>query len=121
MNDRKLGATAAISAGLAVILGALAAHALHDTLEAAGNGESWRTAVLYHLTHSIAALVLAQAGLRRCAWTMLAGVLLFSGSIYVLCLVDGVPWLGPVTPVGGVVMIVAWFAAAVAWLRKGGE
>ena len=119
MNDRILGATAAVSAGLAVILGALAAHALQDTLEAAGNYDSWRTAGLYHLTHSIAALFLAQAGFRRCAWTMLAGVLLFSGSIYVLCLSEGVSWLGPVTPVGGVLMIGAWLTVAVGYVKKG--
>ncbi|MEM1083145.1 MAG: DUF423 domain-containing protein [Verrucomicrobiota bacterium] len=118
MNDRVIGAVAAISGGLSVILGALAAHALRDTLEAAGNADSWRTAVLYHLPHSIAALVLAHAGFRRCAWTMLAGILLFSGSIYVLCLSDGASWLGPVTPVGGLVMIAAWFALAVAYLKK---
>ncbi|MCW1886115.1 DUF423 domain-containing protein [Luteolibacter flavescens] len=118
MNDRCLGATAAFSAGLAVILGALAAHALHDKLEAAGHVESFDTAVLYHLTHSIAALFLAHAGFLKSAWTMLAGMLLFSGSIYVLCLVKGVSWLGPVTPVGGLLMIIAWFALAVGYVRK---
>ena len=115
MQKRFLEATAALSCGLAVILGALAAHALHDTLVEAGHDDSWHTAVLYHLTHSIAALVLAQAGLRKCAWTLLSGILFFSGSIYVLCLVDGMSWLGPVTPLGGVLMIIGWFAAAVAW------
>lgn len=120
MKPRPLEATASISAGLAVILGALAAHALQDMLREAGNDGSWETAVLYHLTHSIAALVLAGAGLRKCAWTLLAGILLFSGSIYVLCLVDGVSWLGPVTPVGGLLMIIGWFAAATAWLRRKG-
>lgn len=111
MESRILGATAAMSGGVAVILGALAAHALQNRLEAAGHDDAWDTAVLYHLTHSIAALVLAHAGMRRCAWAMLAGVLLFSGSIYVLCLAEGVSWLGPVTPVGGLVMIAAWFVA----------
>lgn len=118
MNDRILGATAAVSGALSVILGALAAHALHDRLEEAGNLGSWETAALYHLTHSIAAVALAHAGFRKVAWTLLAGILLFSGSIYLLCLVEGVAWLGPVTPVGGVLLIAGWIALAVAWLRK---
>jgi uncharacterized membrane protein YgdD (TMEM256/DUF423 family) len=117
MKDRCLGATAAFSAGLAVILGALAAHALADRLEASGHTDSFDTAVLYHLTHSIGALVLAHAGFRRPAWWMLAGVLLFSGSIYVLCLTTGFRWLGPVTPVGGLLMIGAWFAVGISYLR----
>jgi uncharacterized membrane protein YgdD (TMEM256/DUF423 family) len=118
MQDRVLGSVAAMFGGLAVILGAMAAHALHDTLVAADTLDSWKTAALYHLTHAIVALFLAQQGFRKCGWTMLAGVLLFSGSIYVLCLVDGVSWLGPVTPLGGVLMIAAWFSLAAAHLRK---
>lgn len=118
MKNRILAATAAFSGALAVILGALAAHALHDKLVAAGHDDSWKTAVLYHLTHSIVAFFLAHAGFRKCAWTMLAGVLLFSGSIYVLCLVKGVSWLGPVTPVGGVLMIAAWLALGVSSLKS---
>ena len=90
MRRNILGATAAFSGAIAVILGALAAHALNDQLNEAGNLGSWKTAVLYHLTHSLLALVLAQAGFRKIAWTMLAGILLFSGSIYFLCLLDGV-------------------------------
>lgn len=119
MKDRILGATAALSGALAVVLGALAAHALHDRLEEVGNLDSWETAALYHLTHSIAAVALLHAGFRKVASTMLAGILLFSGSIYVLCLVDGLSWLGPVTPVGGLLLIAAWIALAVAWLKSG--
>lgn len=113
-----LGATAAFSGGLAVILGALAAHALHDQLSDAGTLDSWKTAVLYHLTHSVVALVVAQAGFRKIGWIMLAGILLFSGSIYLLCLLDGFSWLGPVTPVGGLLMMGGWFALGWACLKK---
>lgn len=115
-----LGATAAFSGGLAVILGALAAHALHDQLSEAGKLDSWKTAAWYHLTHSMMALVVAQAGFRRIGWTMLSGILLFSGSIYLLCLLDGVSWLGPVTPIGGLLMIGAWFALGMAFLKRKG-
>ncbi|MCU0794808.1 MAG: DUF423 domain-containing protein [Akkermansiaceae bacterium] len=118
MKSRPLAAAAALSAALSVGLGALAAHALHDFLKKAGHVDSFDTAVLYHLTHSIAALVLAQAGLTRAGWTMLAGVLLFSGSIYLLCLLENVSFLGPVTPVGGVLIIASWIAAAVAFLKS---
>ena len=117
MRDRIVGATAAFSGGLAVILGAMAAHSLRDQLVATGHYESWQTAALYHLTHSIAALFLAHTGHRKCAWTMLAGILLFSGSIYVLSLVSGIQWLGPFTPMGGVLMIAAWFAVAATHLK----
>ncbi len=113
-----LGAIASFSGGLAVILGALAAHALKDQLSEAGTLESWKTAALYHLTHSMVALFLAQAGFRRVGWTMLAGILLFSGSIYLLCLFDGLSWLGPITPVGGLLLIGAWFALGVTCLKK---
>lgn len=116
----QLGAIAAFSGGLAVILGALAAHALHDQLSEAGTLESWKTAALYHLTHSMMALVLVQAGFRKIASTMLAGILLFSGSIYLLCLLDGISWLGPVTPMGGLLLIVAWFSLGVNCLKKTG-
>ena len=118
MSKNVLGATAAFSGGFAVILGALAAHALNDQLSEAGNLGSWKTAVLYHLTHSILALFLAQSGFRKIAWTMLAGILLFSGSIYCLCLLDGMSWLGPVTPLGGLLMIIGWLALGVAYLKK---
>ena len=118
MSKNILGATAAFSGAIAVILGALAAHALNDQLSEAGTLGSWKTAVLYHLTHSILVLILMQAGFRKVAWTMLAGILLFSGSIYCLCLLDGVSWLGPVTPLGGLVMIIGWVALGVAYLKK---
>ena len=118
MNDRFICALAAISGALAVIFGALGAHALKNSLEAAGNADSFDTAVLYHLTHSVAALVLAHAGLRKSAWTMLGGMLLFSGSIYLLSLDAGVAFLGPVTPFGGLILIVAWASAATAFFRE---
>ncbi|MDP0491958.1 MAG: DUF423 domain-containing protein [Verrucomicrobiota bacterium JB023] len=118
MKTNLVNALSAFSGGLAVILGALAAHALHDTLESAGHLESWNTAALYHLTHSILALVVAMAGYRKIAWSLLLGILLFSGSIYLLCLVEGVSWLGPITPLGGLLLIGAWFALGVTFCQK---
>ena len=120
MKIRLPEAIASFSAALAVILGAMAAHALHDSLEAANRLDAYETAAFYHLTHSIGAFILARAGLLKCAWTILAGVLLFSGSLYLLCLVEGTSFLGPVTPIGGLIMIVAWGAAGIARLRDKG-
>jgi uncharacterized membrane protein YgdD (TMEM256/DUF423 family) len=105
-----------------VILGAFGAHALRgklpDELLA-----TWQTAVLYHLVHalgliavSFAASLLPGSSLVRWAgWTMTAGILLFSGSLYVLCL-SGVRALGAVTPFGGIAFIAAWLLlTAAAW------
>ena len=107
---------------LAVALGAFGAHALQKSwdaalpaAEAAHRVEVWRTAALYHLTHAVAllALALSGAGLRFVwAWRCwLAGVILFSGSLYVLCL-TGQKWLGAVTPFGGVLLLAGWLSLA---------
>jgi Uncharacterized small membrane protein len=99
-----------------VALGAFGAHALKARLAAAGMTDSWDTAVQYHLIHSVALLALAawassSATLTRpyriAAWTWIVGVVLFSGSIYVLAL-GGPRALGPVTPVGGVLLLIGW-------------
>jgi uncharacterized membrane protein YgdD (TMEM256/DUF423 family) len=105
---------AAIYGALAVIAGAFGAHGLRATL----NPEqisAWNTAALYHLLHSVALLGLglyaASTG-RSVALPgtlFAAGVLLFSGSIYALVLTSQ-RWLGPVTPIGGLLMIAAWLA-----------
>lgn len=101
-----------------VALGALGAHGrLHDSLVAAGQLESWRTAVLYHLVHTVALLALAgwSQGWPKARWTSgcwILGILLFSGSIYGLSL-GGPRFLGPVTPLGGLAFLAGW--ASLAW------
>jgi uncharacterized membrane protein YgdD (TMEM256/DUF423 family) len=112
-----LGALAALAG---VLLGAFGAHALKARLD--GDALAlWRTAVEYHSWHALGLLAvgLALAHLREStllAWSgalMLAGIVLFSGSLYLLAL--GFPrGLGAVTPVGGTAFIAAWilFAAA---------
>jgi uncharacterized membrane protein YgdD (TMEM256/DUF423 family) len=103
---------AAVLCFLAVMLGAFGAHALRSTLEARGMLDVWNKAVLYHFVHAIALLVLAlYASInRRACWLLLAGILLFSGSLYVLALTN-LRWLGPVTPIGGLCFLAGW-----AWL-----
>jgi uncharacterized membrane protein YgdD (TMEM256/DUF423 family) len=98
---------------LAVALGAFGAHALHDLLERNGRLATWETAVLYHVTHAIVLLVIAAVvPFRRNAWwLMLAGVVVFSGTLYVLALTN-VKWLGAITPLGGVSLLAGWLALA---------
>lgn len=107
-------AAAAVFGATAVGLGAFGAHGLraHATPEQIG---SWSTASQYQLVHALALLALAlygaQAGkniaLPACLWS--AGMVCFSGSIYLLVLTSQ-KWLGPVTPLGGLLLITGWLA-----------
>jgi uncharacterized membrane protein YgdD (TMEM256/DUF423 family) len=105
---------AAICGAFAVVAGAFGAHGLKTRL-AAEQLSSWSTASQYHLLHSVVLLVLAlfslQSGreIRIQGSLFLAGTLLFSGSIYLLLLTDQ-KWLGPVTPVGGLLLIAGWLS-----------
>ena len=108
-----------------VVLGAFGAHALKDTLLERGMAGVWETAVhftLFHATALLAAAGLAgalpQVALARLRWAArlwTAGVLLFSGSLYLLAL-GGPRWLGPITPLGGLSLIVGWLLALAAGL-----
>ena len=106
---------AAIVVLLGVALGAFGAHALRETLEARGRMDAWHTAVYYQLFHGIALFALALSGRRQSVawWGWLVGLTLFSGSIYGLCLLENAKWLGPVTPLGGLSMMIGWLAIAI--------
>mgnify|MGYP001343428334 CR=1 FL=1 len=114
----------AVSAAAAIGLGAFGAHALRATLTPRML-EIYHTAVFYHLVHSLGLFAVAfvcslkpQSGLARASgWAMAAGMLIFSGSLYLLTL-TGLTALGAATPVGGTAMIVAWLLLALAALRK---
>lgn len=69
----------------------------------------WNTAVLYHLVHAVALLTLSSLKIHnRVAWWLLfAGVILFSGSLYLMALIN-VRWLGPITPLGGLCFLGGW-------------
>lgn len=97
---------------LAVALGAFGAHWLRSTIESHGMAEVWNKAVLYHFVHAVALLALALYGTanRGAWWSLFAGVLLFSGSLYVMALTN-VRWLGAITPLGGLCFLAGW-----AWL-----
>jgi uncharacterized membrane protein YgdD (TMEM256/DUF423 family) len=108
---------AAISAALAVAAGAFGAHGLRNVLTPA-RLEVWQTASHYHLVMSavLVALGLAvrtsDAPMPLAAWLLLAGVVVFSGSLYLLCLTNrGI--LGAVTPIGGTLLIAGFIVLAV--------
>ena len=99
---------------LAVALGAFGAHWLKPTLEAHGLVDVWNKAVLYHFIHAIALFVLALYGTgnRGAWWLLFVGILLFSGSLYVIALIPQArDWLGAITPLGGLCFLAGW-----AWL-----
>jgi uncharacterized membrane protein YgdD (TMEM256/DUF423 family) len=96
---------------LAVALGAFGAHSLRSTLEARGMVDVWNKAVFYQFIHAIALLVLALYGTisRGALWFLFAGIVLFSGSLYLLALIPQARnWLGPVTPLGGLCFLAGW-------------
>ena len=118
---------AAIAGALGVIIGAFGAHGLEDGLGRLGYYEADELTVemtakrldqfdvgaRYHLAHSVALLALAgvQVGSDRrrmiSAWLFSVGIILFSGSLYLLVLTN-TPWLGAITPLGGLAWIAAW-------------
>ena len=100
---------AAVLCFLAVALGAFGAHGLRSTLEAHGMLDVWNKAVFYHFIHAIALLVLALYGTinRGACLLLLVGILLFSGSLYLLALTN-LRWLGAVTPLGGLCFLAGW-------------
>ena len=119
VNARLLMSIAATYGLVAVLLGAFAAHGLKEVLSASSLA-SWQTGVTYQMTHALVLLViglwLRQGGshLVKVAGVLFAiGVLVFSGSIYALVLLQ-VSWLGPVTPLGGLCLIAGWGCMLVA-------
>lgn len=124
--DRLFFAIGAVSAGLGVALGAFGAHALKARL-APDLLAVWETGVRYQIYHALGLMAVAWAASRwpggavnASGWAMVAGTVLFSGSLYLLAL-SGVRWLGAVTPLGGVAWIVGWgLLAWGAWKAPGG-
>lgn len=104
---------AALSGALAVAAGAFGAHGAGERA-----AEWLRTGGQYQLVHAVAALVAAQIGARGSAWLLLAGALVFAGTLYLMA--GGLPrWLGAVTPIGGAMMIGGWLWLAWHGLRMG--
>jgi uncharacterized membrane protein YgdD (TMEM256/DUF423 family) len=94
---------------LAVVLGAFGAHGLKDILGQNGTTAIWEKAVFYHFIHAVMLFILAERQtFPKVAWVgFLAGIAIFSGSLYLLA-VTNLKWLGAITPLGGVSFIVGW-------------
>lgn len=120
----RLPSIAALLMLVGVAAGAFGAHGL-KTFITPERMAVWNTAVLYQLVHSLGILLLMPMHasrrtriLKRACQTMLFGTLIFSGSLYLLVLTK-LSWLGAITPVGGVLFIIAWgMACAGLWPRR---
>ena len=114
----------AIGALLSVALGAFGAHALRNTLSPEMQ-QTFETGVRYQMYHSLALFVVAWAIDRfgpplftTAGWFLIAGIVIFSGSLYVLTL-SGIRWLGAITPIGGVSFLLGWGMMAYGLLKRG--
>jgi uncharacterized membrane protein YgdD (TMEM256/DUF423 family) len=116
-------ATGAVAGAVGVACGAFGAHGLKarvgpDLLAV------FETGARYHLVHALALLAVGWAASRwpgafvsAAGWLFVVGILLFSGSLYLMTL-TGARWLGAITPLGGLSFILGWLALAVAALRS---
>jgi uncharacterized membrane protein YgdD (TMEM256/DUF423 family) len=128
--NKQLIIIGALLAGLGVILGAFGAHALGDHLSTA-QLKTYQTGIEYHFIHSLALCILAIASThvstkwqKIISYLFLAGIVFFSGSLYLLACrnllhIESWKWIGPITPIGGLCFILAWFLFAYAvWTNK---
>lgn len=99
---------AALVLFLGISLGAFGAHGLADRLAETGRADNWETATIYLLVHGVALFAIALSGARPLGFGwFLAGILLFSGSLYLLA-VTGITKLGAITPLGGISFLIGW-------------
>jgi len=115
--DRLFFVLGSLSAFVAVALGAFAAHGLKGRLPSELL-DAFEVGVRYQMFHALALLAVAWAWSRWprteitvAGWLFLAGFLLFSGSLYLMAL-TGVRWIGIITPIGGLALIVGWLSLA---------
>lgn len=114
----------AIHAFLAVALGAFGSHGLEGKVEAKYL-DIWKTAVQYQMFHALGLIIVGflmgqfagSSVLNWSGWLMFAGIILFSGSLFVLVL-TGISKLGAITPIGGVAFLAAWVLLIVAAVKN---
>jgi uncharacterized membrane protein YgdD (TMEM256/DUF423 family) len=116
--DRLFAGLGALLGFVGVALGAFGAHALRARLTPADLA-IFETGVRYQMYHALALFCVAWAATRwsgglvhAAGWSFVAGILVFSGSLYVLVL-TGQRWMGAITPIGGVALLLGW--ALLAW------
>ena len=112
-------AVAAVLLALAVLIGAFGAHGLKDRLDEYSLG-IYEKAVFYHFVHALGLLAVAVMRTKATGWVgwlLVAGIVLFSGSLYVLAVSGNRAW-GMVTPIGGLCFVAAWTVLAISALRR---
>jgi len=121
--DRVFFALGALAGFVGVALGAFAAHGLKSRLDA-GMLATFEIGVRYQMYHALALLAVAWActkwpgaWVNASGWLFVAGILVFSGSLYLLAL-TGVRWLGAITPLGGLAFLAGWICLAWAALKS---
>jgi len=113
-----------INAMLAVVLGAFGAHALKTRL-GTEMLTVYQTGVQYHFYHALGLLVVGiiahqfppSVWIRTSGWLMFAGIILFSGSLYILSLTQ-LRWFGAITPLGGLAFILAWLMLLIGVIKQ---
>ena len=115
--------SSALSGAVTVSFGAFGTHVLKATLENNGYLSTFETAVSYQFYHTLALLVLATMSTRlesslipNAGYAFIAGIVLFSGSLYALSLTE-IKWLGVITPLGGLAFIIGWILLLLAGLK----
>ncbi len=99
---------------LGVALGAFGAHSLKRVLNDFGTADIWETAVFYQLVHAVALLALAitDRASRLLSILWIVGIVIFSGTLYIIATSE-MKWLGAITPIGGVLLLVGWLLVAI--------
>jgi len=111
------------NAALAVMLGAFGAHALKARLDVSLL-KAYHTGVEYHFYHALGLILVgiiamnlpANIWLKSSGWSMFVGIILFSGSLYLMSIFN-LRWLGMVTPIGGLLFILAWVSLCISVLK----
>ena len=123
VTGRQIVALGAVLAGVAVAAGALGAHMLRPRLSEKMM-DVFETGVRYQMFHAFALVLSGWASMqtettifRKAAWSFLAGIVIFSGSLYTLALSD-TGWVGAMTPIGGLCFLAGWSYFAIGFLRR---
>lgn len=117
MTDKFFIQTGSILGALSVMVGAFGAHAFKTMLEASGRADTFETAVKYQFYHALAlvliGVLLQNTSVYAAKWynwsgySLLAGTIIFSGALYIICF-TGIKAFGAIAPIGGTLMIVGW-------------